>query len=327
MLYLRRLLSLSALLAATLTPLGAQAETPRVAVSIKPVADLVAAVMAGVGKPTVLIPPGNSPHTYAFKPSERASAEQAQLLFWIGPDVEPALTKITKALPKSTQVVTLSTQPGMDLLPARTGGDWERKRPAPKLAVSHDHGDEHEHSDEHDPMHTGSFDGHLWLSPTNAKVVVRTAARALAARDPQHAPQYQANAEQTVQRIDAMTAELTAQLAPVKNKPFIVFHDAYQYFEHAFGLRAVGSILVSPDAMANARRVSQMRDKIKSLGVVCVFAEPQFEPRLVQTLIEGTQARVGTLDPLGAKGPLGLEGYTQLMRNLANNLGQCLGTP
>ena len=321
MIFLRRLLSLSALLAATLTPLGAQAETPRVAVSIKPVADLVAAVMAGVGKPTVLIPPGNSPHTYAFKPSERASAEQAQLLFWIGPDVEPALTKITKALPKSTQVVTLSTQPGMDLLPARTGGDWERKRPAPRLAVSHDHGDEH------DSMHTGSFDGHLWLSPTNAKVIVRTAARALAAKDPQHAPEYQANAEQAVQRIDAMTAELTAQLAQVKNKPFIVFHDAYQYFEHAFGLRAVGSILVSPDAMTNARRVSQMRDKIKSLGVVCVFAEPQFEPRLVQTLIEGTQARVGTLDPLGAKGPLGLEGYTQLMRNLANNLGQCLGTP
>ena len=321
MIFLRRLLSISAFLAATLAPLGAQAETPRVAVSIKPVADLVAAVMVGVGKPTVLIPPGNSPHTYAFKPSERASAEQAQLLFWIGPDVEPALTKITKALPKSTQVVTLSTQPGMDLLSARTGGDWERKRPAPKLAPSHDHGDEHDH------VHTGSFDGHLWLSPTNAKVIVRSAARALAAKDPQHAVQYQANAEQAVQRIDAMTAELTAQLAPVKSKPFIVFHDAYQYFEHAFGLRAAGSILVSPDAMANARRVSQMRDKIKSLGVVCVFAEPQFEPRLVQTLIEGTRARVGTLDPLGAKGPLGLEGYTQLMRNLANNLGQCLGAP
>lgn len=327
MIFLRRLLSISVFLAATLAPLGAQAETPRVAVSIKPVADLVAAVMAGVGKPTVLIPPGNSPHTYAFKPSERASAEQAQLLFWIGPDVEPALTKITKALPKSTQVVTLSTQPGMDLLPARMGGDWERKRPAPKLAPSHDHGAAHDHGSEHDHVHTGSFDGHLWLSPTNAKVIVRSAARALAAKDPQHAAQYQANAEQAVQRIDAMTAELTAQLAPVKSKPFIVFHDAYQYFEHAFGLRAAGSILVSPDAMANARRVSQMRDKIKSLGVVCVFAEPQFEPRLVQTLIEGTRARVGTLDPLGAKGPLGLEGYTQLMRNLANNLGQCLGTP
>ncbi|MDY0329869.1 MAG: zinc ABC transporter substrate-binding protein [Thiomonas sp.] len=318
MFFLRRILFLSTLLIAALAPLCAQAQTPRVAASIKPVGDLVAAVMDGVGRPTVLIPPGNSPHTYAFKPSERASAEQSQLLFWIGPDVEPALTKIIRALPPSAQVITLSTQPGMDLLPARTGGDWERKRPAPALPSAQVQGDAQDHA------HTGSFDGHVWLSPTNAKVILRSAARALAAKDPQHAAQYQANAEQAVQRIDVMTAELTAQLAPVKNKPFIVFHDAYQYFEHAFGLRAVGSILVSPDAMANARRVSQMRDKIKSLGVVCVFAEPQFEPRLVQTLVEGTSARVGTLDPLGGKGPLGLEGYTQLMRNLANNLDRCL---
>lgn len=313
----RRLVCAAFLFTSLLSAFTAHAETaPRVAVSIKPVGDLIAAVMAGVGTPTVLIPPGSSPHTYAFKPSERAAAEQAQVLFWIGPDVEPALTKITKALPRSARVVTLSTEPGMDLLSARTGGDWERKRPAsaqkPAVADAHDH------------AHTGSIDGHLWLSPTNAKVIVRSAAQALSSVDPQHAAQYRANADQAVQRIDATTAELTAQLAPVKDKPFIVFHDAFQYFEHAFGLHAAGSILVSPDAIANARRVSQMRDKIKALGAVCVFSEPQFEPRLVHTLVEGSNARLGTLDPLGAKGPLGLDGYTQLMRNLAGNLRNCL---
>ena len=312
-----------ALLAALFLAMPARAEPPRVAVSIKPVGDLVAAVMAGVGTPTVLIPPGRSPHTYALKPSERAAAQQAQVLFWIGPDVEPALTPVTRALPKSAQVVTLSTVSGLDLLPARKGGDWERKPPA-RAPMQHGHDDHDEHGDTHDHVHTGNFDGHLWLSPTNAKTIVRTAARVLAAKDPQHAGQYRANADKAVQALDAMTAEITQQLAPVRNKPFIVFHDAYQYFEHAFGLRAAGSILVSPEAMANARRVSQMRDKIQSLGVVCVFAEPQFEPRLVQTLVEGTPARVGTLDPLGAQGPLGLQGYTQLMRHLATNLGQCL---
>ena len=313
----RRFFLAAVLISAILRPYTAHAETsPRVAVSIKPVGDLVAAVMAGVGTPTVLIPPGSSPHTYAFKPSERAAAEQAQLLFWIGPDVEPALTKITRVLPKSARVITLSAQPGMHLLPARTGGDWERKRPAPTLQTAT--------PDAHNHAHTGSFDGHLWLSPTNAKVIVRSAASALETMDPQHAAQYRANAEQAVRRIDAMSAELTAQLAPVKDKPYIVFHDAFQYFEQAFGLHAVGSILVSPDAMANARRVNQMRDKIQALGVVCVFSEPQFEPRLVQTLVEGSNARLGTLDPLGAKGPLGLDGYTQLMRNLAGNLRNCL---
>ena len=306
----------AALLAMAFMPICAQAASPRVAVSIKPVGDLVAAVMDGVGTPTVLIPPGRSPHTYALKPSERAEAQQAQVLFWIGPDVEPALSPVTRALPRSTQVVTLSATQGLTLLPARKGGDWERKRPAP-----------HVEPQGHDHVHGGSFDGHLWLSPDNAKTIVRTAAQVLAKQDPEHAGRYQANADKAVQTLDAMSAEITLQLAPVKHKPFIVFHDAYQYFEQAFGLRAVGSILVSPESMANARRVSQMRDKIKTLGVICVFAEPQFEPRLAQTLVEGTSAHIGTLDPIGARGPLGLTGYTQLMRNLATNLGQCLSKP
>ena len=276
--------------------------------------------MDGVGTPSVLIPPGRSPHTYALKPSERAEAQQAQVLFWIGPDVEPALGPVTRALPPSTQVVTLSTAPGLTLLAARKGGDWERKHPAP-------HAEPQGHDHDHDHAHSGSFDGHLWLSPDNAKTIVRTAAQVLAKQDPEHASQYQANAAKAVQTLDAMTAEITLQLAPVKRKPFIVFHDAYQYFEQAFGLRAVGSILVSPESMANARRVSQMRDKIKALGVVCVFAEPQFEPRLAQTLVEGTSAHIGTLDPIGAQGPLGLTGYTQLMRNLTTNLANCLSKP
>ncbi|MGC9185818.1 MAG: metal ABC transporter solute-binding protein, Zn/Mn family, partial [Thiomonas sp.] len=179
----RRVFSIALLIGALFgTPIAHAQAAPRVAVSIKPVGDLVAAVMAGVGTPTVLIPPGSSPHTYAFKPSERAAAEQAQLLFWIGPDVEPALTKITRALPAGTRVITLSTLPGMHLLPARSGGEWERKHPAPLLQSAT--------QDAHDPAHTGSFDGHLWLSPTNAKEIVRSAAGALEAMDPQHAAQY-----------------------------------------------------------------------------------------------------------------------------------------
>ena len=300
-------------LTAVLAPLAAQAQTPqRVAVSIKPVGDLVAAVMAAVGSPTVLIPPGSSPHTYSFKPSERAAAEQAQVLLWIGPQVEPALQRIVQTLPKTSRVVTLSTLPGITLLAPRTGGDWERRHPAPRAAASSA------------AAQDGFFDGHIWLSPDNAKTIVRAAAQTLAAIDPAHARQYQSNAQHAVQRIDALNAELVAELAPVRDKPFIVFHDAFQYFEHAYGLHAVGSILVTPDAMANARRVSQMRDKIQSLGAVCVFSEPQFEPRLVQTLVAGTSARLGTLDPLGAKSPLGLEGYAQLLRDLAHNLSRCL---
>ncbi|MEW6312373.1 MAG: zinc ABC transporter substrate-binding protein, partial [Pseudomonadota bacterium] len=288
---------------------------PVVVTSIKPVNDLVSSVMEGVGQPTPLIPPGSSPHTYALKPSERLAAEKADVLFWIGPEVETALVKVTKTLRPSARIIAISAIPEIDLLPARTGGDWERKRPVPKR---HDH-------DGHD--HGSSFDGHLWLSPANASMIVRAANTILGAADPANAERYAANAEKAIRRLAVLDTELKAKLAPVRDKPFIVFHDAYQYFEHSYGLRAVGSILVSPEAMAGAKRVHEMRAKISTLGATCVFSEPQFEPRLVQTLIEGTQARTGTLDPLGAKLPSGLEGYEQLLRHLADNLAGCLTAP
>ncbi len=284
---------------------------PKVVTSIKPVNDLVMAVMEGVGEPTRLIPPGSSPHTYALKPSERQAAEQADLLFWIGPNVETALEKVAHNLPAQAQAIALIDAPGMTVLPARTGGDWERKR---KVA-EHTHGDH---------VHKGSEDGHIWLSPANARIIVQVVADTLSERDPQNAAKYRANADKAVQRLSALENELKAQLAPVEGKPFIVFHDAYQYFEHAFGLKAAGSILVSPDAMASAKRVNEMQDKIKQLGATCVFSEPQFEPKLVGVLIEGTSARSGVLDPLGAKLPNGLEGYVQLLSALAHSLRQCL---
>jgi zinc transport system substrate-binding protein len=273
--------------------------------------------MQGVGEPTRLIPPGSSPHTYALKPSERQAAEHADILFWIGPDVEPTLEKVTQNLPKNARIVTLSTLPDMQLLQARTGGDWERKKPpaATQPGSTHEH-DEHNHS--------SKLDGHIWLSPANARIIVRAAADTLSQTDPAHAAQYQANATQALARINTLEAALKSQLAPIKNKPFIVFHDAYQYFEHSFGLNAAGSILVSADAMASARRVNDMRNKIKELGATCVFSEPQFEPKLVQTLVEGTQARTGTLDPLGATLASGMEGYEQLLQSLSNSLLHCL---
>jgi zinc transport system substrate-binding protein len=295
------------------------AAAPQVVTSIKPVNDLVAAVMEGVAEPTRLIPPGSSPHTYALKPSERQAAEQADVLFWIGPDVEPALEKVTQTLPKGAHIVTLSSLPDMQLLPARVGGDWERKTPAPTGQAATVHNHDH---DEHN--HTSKLDGHIWLSPANARVIVRAAANTLSATDPTHAAQYQANAEKAINRINVLDTALKSQLAPVQNKPFIVFHDAYHYFEYSFDLHAAGSILINADAMASAKRVNDMRNKIKSLGAICVFAEPQFEPKLVQTLVEGTQARTGTLDPLGATLPTGIEGYEQLLQNLASHLLLCL---
>jgi len=288
---------------------GGALAAPRVATSIKPVDDLVRAVMVGVGQPMLLIPPGSSPHLYALKSSERLAAERAEVVFWIGPQVERPLVKVLQSTKPTTRIVHLAQAPGIELLPARSGGAWDQHGHAEKRQGKHGH---------------DGIDGHLWLSPINAVAIIRAAAKALSDVDPTNAGRYAANAEAALQRLKTLDAELAAQLAPVRDKPFLVFHDAYQYFERSYKLNAVGSVLISPEAMSSAGRVRDIRAKIAKLAAVCVFAEPQFEPRLVQTLIEGTPARPGTLDPLGAGLPSGLTGYEQLLRGLAENVAGCL---
>lgn len=322
-----RRFALSAILTAALaaaTALPAQAEVPKVVVSIKPIHSLVASVMHGVGEPTLLVRGGASPHSYTMKPSDAKALSAADLVVWVGPELESFLEKPLKAnAPKATRL-TLMELKGLTLLETREGGAWD----------AHDHGHEaghkghdhkhdhkgHDHEDEHEELNS-----HIWLDPANARAIVKAVAEALAAKDPADAEAYRTNAERTLQQLDALDAELKATLAPVKDKPFVVFHDAYQYFEARYDLSAVGSITVSPDRRPSAKRLSAIRAKIGGLGAACVFAEPQFEPALVQTVVEGTKARTGVLDPEGAGLPEGEALYPTLLRNLAASLRGCLG--
>ena len=184
--------------------------------------------------------------------------------------------------------------------------------------------DDHGDHDEHDDHGHGEFDPHVWLDPVNAKAIVHKIEEALVKADPEHASTYEANAHKMMDKLDSLTAELREELEPVHEKGFIVFHDAYQYFEQRFDLAAIGSITVSPEVMPGAERVSELRDKISELSATCVFSEPQFEPKLVETLVEGTGARTGVLDPLGATLAKGPDLYFQLLRNMASSLKKCL---
>lgn len=301
-----RLLFFCAFLAVVSLPLGA---APRVVTSIKPVDDLVRAVMQGVGEPVLLIPPGSSPHSYALKPSQRQAIEGADLLFWIGPEVETPLAKVVGAMPASARRITLRDEREMKLLPARRGGGWDASHA--HASVGHAHA-------------SAASDGHLWLSPVNASAIIRAAARHLSAKDVANASRYSANAETALRRLSILDATLAAKLTPIRKSPFIVFHDAYQYFEHHYGLNAVGSVLISPDVMSSAGRIRALRTRMTQSGAICAFSEPQVEPRLLRTLIEGTPTRSGELDPLGARLDQGLAGYEQLLNNLADNLLACL---
>jgi zinc transport system substrate-binding protein len=294
-------------LAALLAALPAMA-APKVVASIKPIDALVAGVMAGVGEPALIVAGGASPHLYTLKPSDAERLADADIVFWVGPIFEAFLAKPLTSLAGKAEIVELDRAPGIVFLPAREGGAWEP--------------DEHH---DHAAAAEEAQDGHLWLDPDNAKAIVSLAASRLATLDPAHAAAYTANGAVLERRLDVLDAGLRQRLAAVKGVPFVVFHDAYHYLEHRYGLAAIGSITVSPENRPGARRLQEIRGKIVALGARCVFSEPQFEPRLVTTVIAGTGARTGVLDPEGAALAPGPELYFQLMNGLAESLVHCLG--
>ncbi len=293
------------------------ADAPKVVVSIKPIHSLVAAIMQGVGMPDLIVDGASSPHTYALKPSNARSLQQAQLVFWVGPGMEAFLQKPLTALGSNATVVELDDAPGITKLKFREGGAFE----------PHDDGDGHdagdEHADGHDHDH-GEFDTHLWLDPHNAKAMAAEITTSLVAADPANALTYEANQKTLNDKLDALDTEIASTVAPVKDKPFIVFHDAYQYFEHRYGVRVSGSITVSPETIPGAQRVAEIHRKVADLGATCVFAEPQFEPKLVNVVLEGTSAKSGVLDPEAATLPQGPDLYFDLMRDIASSLKSCL---
>lgn len=323
---------------------------PDVVVSIKPVHSLVASIMKGVGEPSLIVEGAASPHTYSLKPSNARALENADLVFWVGPGLEAFLEKPLEALPKNAKVVELEDAPGLTKLPFREGGAFEghdhdaneeeghahgHEETAAEAGHDHDHGHGHDHGHEqeaaeaghehdHDDHAHGGMDMHLWLDPTNAKAMATEITKSLVDVDPSNKSTYEANLTVVTAEIDALDTEIAAQLKPVLEKPFIVFHDAYQYFEKHYGVRVAGSVTVSPETMPGAERLSTIHAKIEELGAACVFAEPQFEPKLIGVVTEGTEAKSGVLDPEGGALEAGPALYGQLMRNLATSISTCL---
>ncbi|GMB82193.1 zinc ABC transporter substrate-binding protein [Shinella zoogloeoides] len=334
----RTLLLSTALLAAG--TLAARAEAPNVVVSIKPIHSLVAAIMQGVGEPGLIVEGAASPHTYSLKPSNAAALQSADVVFWVGHGLEAFLEKPLESLGSKATVVELDDAPGLEKLPFREGGPFEAHTHEGEEGHNHeghehdkdghDHAKEaegHDHGEEagHEGHEHGEFDMHLWLSPDNARAIAAEAAKVLAEKDPANAETYNRNLAGLNEKLAALDKELAETVAPVKDKPFIVFHDAYQYFEHHYGVMAAGSITVSPETLPGAERLTQIRDKVRTLGATCVFAEPQFEPKLVNVVIEGTPAKAGTLDPEAATLDPGPDLYFTLMKGIATSLRDCLG--
>ena len=319
----RKLLTLP--LTATLMGGGAYADTPQVAVDIAPVHSLVARVMDGVGTPDLIIQSGASPHEYSLRPSEAAALQNADLVFWIGPDLTPWLTDTIETLAPDAAVTALMEADGTIELEFREGALFE--------AHAHEDDDDHvdEAHDDHDDEETGheghgqgAHDPHAWLSPQNAMTWLNVIAGQLSAADPDNAGAYFTNAAAGRTEMEALIGEVTATLDPVRDGQFLVFHDAYQYFEMDFDFPASGAISIGDASDPSPARIAEIQDRIAEQGIDCVLAEPQFNPGLVATVLDGTEAGTGMLDPLGSDLEPGPALYSQLIRNLSTALAGCM---
>ncbi len=304
-----------------LLPLIALAE-PKVVASIKPVHSLVAGVMQGIGEPRLLVPGGASPHQYSLRPSDARAISEADVVFWIGPELESFASKPLRNTEGKLRAVALLDAPGVVVLPLREGGAWEPHR----HDAMADESTAHPVEQDHEQSHESGRDVHIWLDPVNAAAMVRQIVAVLSETDPSHRTDYQHNGTLLIERLNRLDQQLAAELAPIRGRPYVVFHDAYQYFERRYGLSAVGSIVLDPEQRPGAKRLADIQAGIRDHGVRCVFGEPQFQPALVETVIAGSNARLGVLDPEGgAELQPGPEAYFQLLQRLSSALRACLG--
>ncbi len=301
------------LLAVLILFCGPLAAAPRMVASIKPVHSLLAGVTEGVADPVLLLDADASPHGMALRPSAARALAGAELVVMVCESLETALVGAVERLAGGARVIELARTPGLRVHPLRAwSGD--------------PHGEEHvgEHGHAAAPQE-GAADPHLWLDPHNALVIVAHLSAVLARHDPANAQRYARNGASVSDRLRALDEELAGLLAPLAGRPYVVFHDAFQYLEFRYGLRPVAVIAPNPERGYGARRVLEIQALLRGEGVTCLFREPQFEPRLVTRLVSDTGVAAGVLDPLGAGLAPGAALYFDLLRANAQELRRCLG--
>ena len=303
----------------------------KVVTSIKPIHSLAAYVMDGVGKPNVIVDGYNSPHGFSLKPSHAKMIENADLIIWVGEDLEAFLEKPLDSIAKKATKVELMDLKGIKKLKFREknifeGHDDHGHDEHGKKEDDHDEHaekeeghDDHGH-DEHGHAH-GEYDPHIWLDPLNAKVIVKKITNQLVKIDADNSSAYKANSKKLLKDLDNLTSTIKKDLN--KNASFVVFHDAYQYFEKRFGLSVIGALTVNPDVMPGAEQLSEIREVIEEKKVKCIFSEPQFNPAIIKSIASDTGVKTGVLDPLGANINKSKNMYFNLIEDMSNALKDC----
>ncbi len=304
----------------------------QITVSIPPLAGIVAPLLDEGDELHVLLKPGVSPHGFQLKPSHLKMLHESDLVISVGTPVDAWLEKALSRF--DAQVVEMSALPGIQSLPVRQGGLWEKS--------DHGHEDEHEehaghaadHADEANSVHDEHVafhsDGHLWLSLKNARLLIVQVSDQLQRMKPESAAEIQRKTEAWLKLLDEVDSQIKTQLEPYRMQPFVVLHDAYQYFEKHYGLRGVGSIRLNPEIAPSLKRIQSVRERISEQGIRCVFKEPQFPAKRITAVVSGLNVKVGSLDPMGVYDKTGtlLKSqylpYDRFLIQMADAMSDCL---
>ena len=322
MINLKKLPIILTLLSFLTTFTSANAEI-KVVASIKPIHSLVSYLMDGIGKPDLIVDGYASPHGFAMKPSHAKMLQNADLIFWVGEDLENFLEKPLSSIAKKAEKIELIEIKGLQVLKFRERNIFDEH--------DHDHGhddhgkkeddhDDHGH-DDHDGHAHGEFDPHIWLDPINAKAMLNEMAEHLIENDPKNEAKYKSNLAKALQEIDKLTIDVMTDLS--NSVSSIVFHDAYQYFEERFNVKVLGAFTVNTDVMPGAEQLAEIREIIEHDKVACVFSEPQFNPDIINAVAKDMKIKTGVLDPLGATLDPGKDLYFNLIRNMSASFKGC----
>lgn len=276
--------------------------------------------MGSVKPPVLLMSGENSPHTQPITPSELRQIQAADVVIWVGPSYEAPLRRVIESIKGRSHVITLIDKPGMKLYPVRQGGLWG----------SHNHDNENGEVEgvcDHNEHGNTSVDGHLWLDPENAKAIVTAITKELVILDPQHAEQFRKNAKNVLHRLEDLDRELETLLIPLRNKPYVVYHDGTQYFDRHFKTKAVGALIEDGHYGFKAQHFLEVCDYIRIHKIECVFTEPQFPTDKIQSLVEKTGTRIQSLDYLGVGLEANEEAYFLMMRRLTYGFLRGLRNP
>ena len=291
----------------------------KVVTTIKPLHSLISNVMDGIGEPSLIIEGSTSPHSFVLKPSHAKLIEQADIIFWIGEDIETFMEKPLESIAKNAKKVSFMELSSIEKLKFREENIFEHED-----HDDHGHGekkDHDDHGDGHEGHHHGEFDAHIWLDPANAKEMLHEIAHELADLDPANADKYESNADNTIKSIDDMISNVNSSIN--KDAKFIVFHDAYQYFEKRFGVATAGALTLNTDVLPGAKQISEIQEVIAERDIKCIFSEPQFNPKIIETIAQDTGIKTGVLDPLGSIFDAGKSQYFTLINDIGNKLKGC----